>query len=85
MKQKVEIILSKRVLLLSKGGKFMNTLPYGAERPVYLSINNLTKFLSGRKVLNKVSFELYGGEVLGFLGPNGSGKTTTIKIILCIL
>ena len=63
----------------------MNTLPYGAERPVYLSINNLTKFLSGRKVLNKVSFELYGGEVLGFLGPNGSGKTTTIKSILGLL
>ena len=31
--------------------------------------------------LNKVSFEIYPGEVHGFLGPNGAGKTTTMKII----
>src|SRR3954453_1600885 len=36
-------------------------------------------------VVDKVSFEVQQGEVFGFLGPNGSGKTTVIKMLTGIL
>ena len=35
--------------------------------------------------VNNVSFEVRGGEIVGFTGPNGSGKTTTIKMLTGIL
>ena len=37
------------------------------------------------KAVNNVSFEVRGGEIVGFTGPNGSGKTTTIKMLTGIL
>lgn len=49
---------------------------------VILKCEKLNKHFSKRKILNDVSFELYEGDILGFIGPNGSGKTTTIKLIL---
>jgi ABC-2 type transport system ATP-binding protein len=50
-----------------------------------ISIRNLTKSLGGRRILNNISFDVFPGEIFGFLGPNGSGKTTTIKVILGLL
>ena len=50
-----------------------------------ISIRNLSKSLGGRRILNNISFDVYPGEIFGFLGPNGSGKTTTIKVILGLL
>ena len=50
-----------------------------------MSIRNLSKSLGGRRILNDLSFDVYPGEIFGFLGPNGSGKTTTIKVILGLL
>lgn len=42
----------------------------------------LTKiYPGGKKALSDVSFELNQGEVFGFLGPNGSGKTTSVKLL----
>ncbi len=38
-----------------------------------------------QKVLNKLSLEVPKGGIYGFLGPNGSGKTTTIKLLLNLL
>src|SRR6266567_5484551 len=35
--------------------------------------------------LNALNLEIYQGEVFGLLGPNGSGKTTTIKLLLGLL
>ena len=49
---------------------------------VILKCEKLNKHFGKRKILNDVSFELYEGDILGFLGPNGRGKTTTIKLIL---
>ncbi len=46
-----------------------------------IKIDNLTKKISGHKILNSISFAVRDGEILGFLGPNGAGKTTTMKII----
>ncbi len=50
-----------------------------------LTIRNLTKHLSGRLILDNINLDVYPGEIFGFLGPNGSGKTTTIKIMLGLL
>ncbi len=47
-----------------------------------LECNNLCKSFGKKKILNNVSLQLYEGDILGFIGPNGSGKTTTIKLIL---
>jgi ABC-2 type transport system ATP-binding protein len=46
---------------------------------------NLVKKFGDFTAVDGVSFELYAGEVVGFLGPNGSGKTTTIRMLLGLL
>ncbi len=46
-----------------------------------VSISSLSKNYGEQKVLNNIGFEIGEGEVVGFLGPNGTGKTTTMKII----
>ena len=50
-----------------------------------LQVKNLKKSYKNRKAIDGLSFELYGGEILGFLGPNGAGKSTTINILSTIL
>ena len=50
-----------------------------------LEISALTKTFGERVVVNDVSFEVKRGEIFGFLGPNGSGKTTTIRMALGII
>ncbi len=47
-----------------------------------LEVKNISKFYGKKQVLEDVSFTIHEGEILGFIGPNGSGKTTTIKLIL---
>jgi ABC-2 type transport system ATP-binding protein len=50
-----------------------------------LSVENLTKVYPGDPpyvAVKGISFTLKKGEILGFLGPNGSGKTTTIQMLL---
>lgn len=45
-------------------------------------IENLTKiYPGGNKAVDAISLSLEQGEIFGFLGPNGSGKTTTIKML----
>ncbi|MBN2085864.1 MAG: ABC transporter ATP-binding protein [Anaerolineales bacterium] len=45
----------------------------------------LTKRFGEFTAVDRVSFEIPAGEVVGFLGPNGSGKTTTIRMLLGLL
>ena len=47
-----------------------------------VSVKNLTKSFSGRKVVDDLSFEVRRGEVFALLGHNGAGKSTTIDLIL---
>ena len=46
-----------------------------------LQINQVTKTFGGIFALNEVSFDLHEGEILGIIGPNGSGKTTMVNCI----
>jgi branched-chain amino acid transport system ATP-binding protein len=46
-----------------------------------LTIDRLTKQFGGFTALNAVSFEVKEGEILGLIGPNGSGKTTCFNCI----
>lgn len=52
---------------------------------VVLELKNVNKSFGKRKVIDNVSLEVKEGEIYGFLGPNGSGKTTTIKMILRLI
>ena len=47
-----------------------------------LECKNLCKRFGKKEVLKDVSFTINEGDILAFIGPNGSGKTTTIKLIL---
>lgn len=46
-----------------------------------ITVSHLTKKYPGRLAVNDISFEVGHREVVGFLGPNGSGKTTTLRIL----
>lgn len=48
---------------------------------VVLQVNNLTKRFGKRVAVNNVSFSIHTGEIFGFLGANGAGKSTTIKML----
>jgi branched-chain amino acid transport system ATP-binding protein len=46
-----------------------------------LQVQNITKAFGGILALNRVSFDVHQGEILGIIGPNGSGKTTIVNCI----
>ena len=46
-----------------------------------LEINRLYKNFGGVQAIHDLSFELFEGELLGLIGPNGSGKTTAVNLI----
>ncbi len=46
-----------------------------------ISVKNLTKSYGNHLVLDNVSFDFAEGQIIGLLGPNGSGKTSLIKIL----
>ena len=50
-----------------------------------LELKNVSKSFGKRKVIDNLNLEVKEGEIYGFLGPNGSGKTTTIKMILKLI
>ncbi len=50
-----------------------------------LEVSHLTKKYGNFLALDDVSFEIPRGKIIGFLGPNGSGKTTCIKIVAGLL
>ena len=50
-----------------------------------LRAHRLAKHFSGVRVVKDVSFTIQPGEIVGYLGPNGSGKTTTARMLAGLL
>jgi len=50
-----------------------------------IDVTGLTKRYGGRAVVDQLSIHLATGRICGFLGPNGSGKTTTIRMLCGLL
>ena len=50
-----------------------------------IDVHGLTKKFDGRTVVDQVAIQVRRGEICGFLGPNGSGKTTTIRMLCGLL
>ena len=48
-------------------------------------VHDLTKRFGDFTAVNGINFEVHHGEIFGFLGPNGSGKTTTIRMMLGLM
>ena len=50
-----------------------------------VEVNNLTKNVGKKKILDDISFDLESGEILGVVGKNGSGKTTLLKSLVGLI
>src|SRR5687768_1495704 len=50
-----------------------------------IQVNNLSKQYRSVKAVNDISFTLNKGDVYGFLGQNGAGKSTTIRMLLTLI
>lgn len=47
-----------------------------------IEVKNLVKKFGNKKVINEINFKVSEGEIFGFLGPSGAGKTTLIKMLI---
>src|ERR1700709_575966 len=52
---------------------------------IAIDVHGLTKSFNGREVVHDLSMQVKRGTIYGFLGPNGSGKTTTIRMLCGLL
>ncbi|HEY3341338.1 MAG TPA: ABC transporter ATP-binding protein [Anaerolineae bacterium] len=52
---------------------------------IVIDVENLTRRFGQFTAVDHISFQVQAGEVVGYLGPNGSGKTTTIRMLLGLL
>lgn len=50
-----------------------------------IRVKNVSKFYGGKRALGPVSFEIANAETVGFLGLNGAGKTTVLRMLACDL
>ncbi|WP_298647388.1 ABC transporter ATP-binding protein [uncultured Proteiniphilum sp.] len=51
------------------------------QKDIVIQVNNLTKCFGDFTAVDTISFEVYRGEVFGFLGANGAGKTTAMRML----
>ncbi|MCZ8521425.1 MULTISPECIES: ABC transporter ATP-binding protein [Paenibacillus] len=57
----------------------------GRDAEIVLSVNGVKKRIGKRLIIKGISFDVRAGEIFGFLGPNGSGKTTTIRMLVDLI
>src|ERR1700738_2340060 len=62
----------------------MSTAPTTAA-DIAINVDGLSKSFGGREVVHDLSMQVKRGSIYGFLGPNGSGKTTTIRMLCGLL
>lgn len=55
------------------------------ETSAIVQFRNVTKKIGGKTIIDGLTLDLPRGEVFGFLGPNGSGKTTTIRMMVGLM
>lgn len=55
------------------------------DQQIVIRAQDLTRYFGDFLAVDRVSFTVHPGEVVGYLGPNGSGKTTTIRMLLGLL
>jgi ABC-2 type transport system ATP-binding protein len=55
------------------------------KKSLAIDVKKITKSFAGQMVVKGLNIEVYEGEVFGFLGANGSGKTTSIRLICGLL
>ena len=60
-------------------------MPGAAAPDIAIDVQGLTKSFGGRTVVRALSIQVKRGTIFGFLGPNGSGKTTTIRMLCGLL
>ena len=54
-------------------------------KPIVIDVKHLKKSFNGKPAVIDFSFKVEQGEICGFLGPNGSGKTTTLRMLCGLL
>ena len=59
--------------------------PHRPPRDYAINVSGLSKTFGDKKVVDNISIQVPNGEIYGFLGPNGSGKTTTMRLICGLL
>jgi ABC-2 type transport system ATP-binding protein len=57
----------------------------GIKPGIAIDVSGLSKSFNGREVVHDLSMQVKRGSIYGFLGPNGSGKTTTIRMLCGLL
>ncbi len=50
-----------------------------------IEVKDLTRYYGEKRAIHNVTFDVQKGEVLGLLGPNAAGKTTTMRILTCAM
>jgi ABC-2 type transport system ATP-binding protein len=53
--------------------------------PPIIQVSNLTKHFREQEAVTDLSFSVYPGDVYGFLGQNGAGKSTTLRMLLTLI
>ena len=53
--------------------------------PSIIKVSNLSKYFKEIKAVDDLSFSINKGDVYGFLGQNGAGKSTTIRMLLTLI
>ena len=56
-----------------------------SDSDIAIDVRGLSKSFDGREVVHDLSMRVKRGSIYGFLGPNGSGKTTTIRMLCGLL